>query len=111
MVIGDITIRYNRTLYADFSVPYTESGVAMIVPVKEAATRNSLIFLRPLTVDLWFACFAFFVYTGIVILILEPKIRKSLGGSISGHLGTVVYLSFFAYRKYISSLKKLYECT
>jgi glutamate receptor, ionotropic, plant len=105
VIIGDITIRYNRTLYADFSVPYTESGVAMIVPVKEAASRNSLIFLRPLTVDLWFACFAFFVYTGIVILILEPKIRRSLGSSISGHLGTIVHLSLFAYRKYIYLMK------
>ncbi|KAJ3704819.1 hypothetical protein LUZ61_008524 [Rhynchospora tenuis] len=32
LVIGDITIRYNRTRYADFTIPYTESGIAMIVP-------------------------------------------------------------------------------
>nr|AGT16341.1 glutamate receptor [Saccharum hybrid cultivar R570] len=35
IAIGDITIRYNRTMYVDFTIPYTESGVAMIVPVKE----------------------------------------------------------------------------
>lgn len=101
MIIGDITIRYNRTHYADFSVPYTESGVAMIVPVKEAVNKNTFIFLKPLTADLWVACFVFFIYTGIVILILEQKIRDSNEG-LSEHLGTIVHLSFFAYRKCFS---------
>ncbi|KAJ1700439.1 hypothetical protein LUZ63_000218 [Rhynchospora breviuscula] len=39
LVIGDITIRYNRTRYADFTIPYTESGIAMIVPVEKACTN------------------------------------------------------------------------
>ncbi|KAJ3704812.1 hypothetical protein LUZ61_008517 [Rhynchospora tenuis] len=48
VAIGDITIRYNRTLYVDFSMPYTDSGVAMIVPVKQAEHKNALIFFKPL---------------------------------------------------------------
>ncbi|KAJ3704817.1 hypothetical protein LUZ61_008522 [Rhynchospora tenuis] len=104
VAIGDITMTYNRTLYVDFSVPYTESGVAMIVPVKEAVNRNTLIFLRPLTVQLWLASLAFFIYTGIVILILEPKLRSSLGGSITGHFGTIVHLSVFAYQEKLESI-------
>ena len=99
MVIGDITIRYNRTRYVDFSVSYTESGVGMIVPVKEAVNRNTLIFLKPLTADLWLVSIVFIIYTGIAILILEPKMRASLRGSLSMHLHTIVHLSLFAYRK------------
>ncbi|KAJ3704818.1 hypothetical protein LUZ61_008523 [Rhynchospora tenuis] len=99
VAIGDITIRYNRTRYADFSIPYTESGVAMIVPVKEAANKNTFIFIKPLTTDLWLGSIVFFIYTGIVILILEPNMRASLKGSLPGHLGTIVHLSVFAYQE------------
>ncbi|KAJ4745076.1 glutamate receptor 2.2 [Rhynchospora pubera] len=98
LVIGDITIRYNRTRYADFTIPYTESGIAMIVPVDKAVNKNTFIFLMPLTTDLWLGSIVLFIYTGITILILEPKIRTSLKGSLSGHLGTIMYLSVFGYR-------------
>ena len=99
MVIGGITIRYNRTRYADFSVSYTETGVGMIVPVKETVNRNTLIFLKPLIADLWLVSIVFVIYTGIAILILEPKMRASLSGSLSMNLHTIVHLSLFAYRK------------
>ncbi|KAG8050145.1 hypothetical protein GUJ93_ZPchr0009g1555 [Zizania palustris] len=49
IAVGDITVRYNRTLYVDFTIPYTESGVAMIVPVKENKNKNMWIFLKPLS--------------------------------------------------------------
>ena len=99
MVIGDIIIRYNRTRYVDFSISYTESGIGMIVPVKEAVNRNTLIFLKPLTADLWLVSIVFIIYTGIAILILEPKMRASLRSPLSMHLHTIVHLSLFAYRK------------
>ncbi|XP_078150526.1 glutamate receptor 2.7-like isoform X1 [Carex rostrata] len=104
VVIGDITIRYNRTRYVDFSVPYTESGIGMIVPVKEAVNRNTLIFLKPLTADLWLVSIVFVIYTGIAILILEPKMRAPLRGSLSMHLHTIVHLSFFAYKEKLESI-------
>ncbi|OEL14159.1 Glutamate receptor 2.7 [Dichanthelium oligosanthes] len=53
IVIGDITITYNRTFYVDFTVPYTESGIAMVVPVKETVNKNTWIFLKPLTPGMW----------------------------------------------------------
>ncbi|XP_078150479.1 glutamate receptor 2.8-like isoform X2 [Carex rostrata] len=108
IVIGDITIRYNRTRYADFSVPYTDSGIAMIVPVRDAVKKSTFIFLKPLTANLWLGCFAFFIYTGFTILILEPNIRSSLKGSLSGYLGTIVHLSLFGYQEKLkSSLSKI----
>ncbi|URE08206.1 hypothetical protein MUK42_04415 [Musa troglodytarum] len=30
-VVGDVTIRANRSLYVDFTLPFTESGVSMVV--------------------------------------------------------------------------------
>ena len=95
--IGDITIRYNRTSYADFTLPYTESGVAMIVPVKDDTNKNAWVFLKPLTTDLWFGSIAFFIYTGIVIWLLERRINNAeLTGSFFRQLGIAIYFSFFA---------------
>ncbi|RLM86525.1 hypothetical protein C2845_PM04G12580 [Panicum miliaceum] len=71
IAIGDITIRYNRTLYVDFTIPYTESGVAMIVPVKEKVNNNMWIFSKPLSKGMWFGSIMFFIYTGIVVWLLE----------------------------------------
>ncbi|XP_078148814.1 glutamate receptor 2.7-like [Carex rostrata] len=104
IVIGDITIRHNRTLYADFSMPYTDSGVAMIVPVKQAENKNTFIFLQPLSLDLWLGSLAYLIYTGITILILEPNIRAPLKRSISRHVGTIVQLSLFAYQEKLESI-------
>ena len=70
IAIGDITIRYNRTLYVDFTVPYTESGVAMIVPVKEKV-NNMWIFSKPLSKGMWFGSIMFTMYTTIVVWMLE----------------------------------------
>uniref|UniRef100_A0A0A9ETK1 Uncharacterized protein n=1 Tax=Arundo donax TaxID=35708 RepID=A0A0A9ETK1_ARUDO len=95
--IGDITIRRNRTSYVDFTFPYTESGIAMIVPVTEDSNKNTWIFLKPLTTGLWFGSFAFFIYTGIVIWLLERRINNNeLGGPFFRQLGIVIYLPFFA---------------
>ncbi|XP_078150470.1 glutamate receptor 2.7-like [Carex rostrata] len=104
IVIGDITIRHNRTRYADFSMPYTDSGVAMIVPIKQAENKNKFIFLQPLSCGLWLGSFAYLIYTGITILILEPKIRAPLKRSISKHIGTIVQLSLFAYQEKLESI-------
>ncbi|KAJ4745075.1 glutamate receptor 2.2 [Rhynchospora pubera] len=97
VAIGDITIRYNRTLYVDFSMPYTDSGVAMIVPVKKVEHKNASIFFKPFSFYLWLACIGFVIFTGIIIWILEPKIRKS------NHLGVILQLSLFAYQSSTNS--------
>ncbi|XP_062193183.1 glutamate receptor 2.8-like [Phragmites australis] len=103
--IGDITIRYNRTSYADFTLPYTESGVAMIVPVKNDKNKNTWVFLKPLTTDLWFGSIAFFIYTGIVIWLLERRINNAeLTGSFFRQLGIAIYFSFFADRERVDSI-------
>ncbi|KAG6740229.1 hypothetical protein POTOM_055669 [Populus tomentosa] len=52
-VVGDTTIIFNRSQYVDFTLPYTESGVSMVVPIVDNNSKNAWVFLRPLTWDLW----------------------------------------------------------
>jgi ionotropic glutamate receptor len=70
IAIGDVTITYNRTLYVDFTVPYTESGVAMVVPLNKM-NKDKWIFLKPLSKGMWFGSIILFVYTGVAVWLIE----------------------------------------
>ncbi|KAF6142545.1 hypothetical protein GIB67_039509 [Kingdonia uniflora] len=80
IVVGDITIIANCSLYADFSLPFTESGVLMVVPVKGDERKNAWIFLKPLTLELWFATSAFVIFIGFVVWILEHRVNDEFRG-------------------------------
>lgn len=89
-VIGDMTIVANRTKYVDFALPYTESGVSMVVKIKKEETKNIWIFLKPLRWDLWLSICLAFIFTGIVMWFLDHHAneeefrspRKQLPGTI-----------------------------
>ena len=66
-VVGDTTIRENRSKYVDFTLPYTESGIVMVVPIKEKKNKSAWVFLEPLTWDLWVTRSCFFVFIGFVV--------------------------------------------
>ncbi|PNS92069.1 hypothetical protein POPTR_018G013200v4 [Populus trichocarpa] len=93
-VVGDTTIVFNRSLYVDFTLPYTESGVSMIVPIIENNNKNAWVFLRPLTWDLWVTSFCFFIFIGFVVWVLEHRINEDFRGPPSHHIGTSFWFSF-----------------
>lgn len=93
-VVGDITIRANRANFADFTLPYTESGLSMIVPVKGDGKKSAWIFLKPLKTELWITIGAFFLYTGIVVWVLEHRVNKEFRGPPSKQVGMILWFSF-----------------
>ncbi|WCJ30467.1 glutamate receptor 2.2 [Euphorbia peplus] len=106
-VVGDTTIIFNRSLYVDFTLPYTESGVSMVVPTEDKRNKNAWVFLKPLTWDLWVASFCFFLFIGFVVWILEHRINEEFRGPRSHQLGTSLFFSFstmvFAQRERVVS--------
>ncbi|KAL3818425.1 hypothetical protein ACJIZ3_004330 [Penstemon smallii] len=70
-VVGDVTIVANRSLYVDFTLPYTESGVSIVVPIKNVKSKNSWVFIKPFTWELWLTIFCSFLFFGFLIWILE----------------------------------------
>ncbi|KAJ9167613.1 hypothetical protein P3X46_019230 [Hevea brasiliensis] len=106
-VVGDTTIIANRSLYADFTLPYTESGVSMIVPIKDNNSKNAWVFLKPLTWDLWVTSFCFFVFIGFVVWVLEHRVNEDFRGPPSHQVGTSFWFSFstmvFAHRETVVS--------
>jgi ionotropic glutamate receptor len=97
IAVADITVRYNRTLYVDFTIPYTESGVGMIVPFKEDTKKNMWIFLKPLSTGMWFGSIIFFMYTGVVVWLLEYlNGNEHIHGPFSlRQLGITMFFSIF----------------
>ncbi|XP_062157786.1 glutamate receptor 2.7-like [Alnus glutinosa] len=106
-VVGDITIIANRSKFVDFTLPYTESGVSMVVPVKDNRSKNAWVFLKPLTWDLWMTSGCFFIFIGFVVWVLEHRINDDFRGPPLHQIGTSLWYTFstmvFAHRETVLS--------
>ncbi|KAA8550529.1 hypothetical protein F0562_002213 [Nyssa sinensis] len=104
-VVGDITITSNRSLYVDFTLPYTEMGVGTVAPVVE--NKNMWIFLKPLDSGLWITSASFFIITGFVVWAIEHPINEEFQGSPAQQIGTALWFGFstlvYAHREKLSS--------
>ncbi|KAL3509704.1 hypothetical protein ACH5RR_029105 [Cinchona calisaya] len=109
--VGDITITTNRTRIVDFTQPYMESGLVVVVPVKEAKS-NPWAFLKPFTWQMWCVTAAFFLFVGAVVWILEHRMNHEFRGPPRQQLMTIFWFSFstmfFAHRENtVSTLGRL----
>ncbi|CAN8320946.1 unnamed protein product [Cochlearia groenlandica] len=93
-VVGDTTILANRSSYVDFTLPYTTSGVGMVVPVKDNVARNSMIFFRPLTFGLWVTTLCSFFVVGFLVWILEHRVNTDFTGPLWYQISTVLWFAF-----------------
>lgn len=93
--VGDITIIANRTRYVDFTMPYTESGVSMLVLAKKDEDEPTMwIFLKPLTSDLWIAMVVFMLVTGLVVWTIEKPINDEFNVSKWKQFSASFYFAF-----------------
>jgi ionotropic glutamate receptor len=103
-MVGDTTIIANRSNFVDFALPYTESGVSMVVPIQDNRPKNAWVFLKPLTWDLWMTSGCFFVFIGFVVWVLEHRINDDFRGPCLHQIGTCLWYAFstmvFSHRKF-----------
>ncbi|XP_060217843.1 glutamate receptor 2.8-like [Lycium barbarum] len=93
-VVGDVTILANRSEYVDFTLPFTESGISAVVPVKHDDRKNTWIFLKPLKSELWITTGALFVFIGFVVWVLEHRVNKEFRGPKHKQVGIIFWFSF-----------------
>lgn len=93
-VVGDTSIVAYRTSYVDFTLPYSESGVSMVVKIKDDNKKNMWIFLKPLSWELWLTTGGAFVVTGFVVWILEHRTNSEFRGPPNQQIGTIFWFSF-----------------
>ncbi|GLU17157.1 hypothetical protein SLE2022_335510 [Rubroshorea leprosula] len=106
-VVGDISIVANRSLFVEFTLPFMESGVVIVVPMRNDVNKNAWVFLKPLSQDLWITSICFFAFMAFVIWILEHRINEDFRGPPLHHVGTSFWFSFstmvFAHRERVLS--------
>ncbi|CAN6214745.1 unnamed protein product [Urochloa humidicola] len=91
---GDVTITINRIGKVDFTMPYTQSGVSMLVLSKSDLEPIQWTFLAPLTKELWFATVAFFCFTDFVVWVIERPKNPEYQGSSLRQFSTASYFAF-----------------
>lgn len=113
-VVGDTTISANRSKYVEFSLPYTPSGVGLVVPVKDNVKRSSTIFLMPLTWGLCLLTLSSFFIIAIVVWVLEHRVNPEFDGPGKYQISTVLWFSFsiMVFAPSMSSyIACLHQCT
>ncbi|KAM0067032.1 putative solute-binding protein family 3/ domain of MltF [Helianthus debilis subsp. tardiflorus] len=104
--IGDITITANRSLYVDFTLPYTDLGLATLSRNADA-TSSLWIFMKPLSSDLSIVSACFFILLGFVIWILEHQINDEFQGPMVQQIGAAMWFAFstlvYAHRQKLKS--------
>lgn len=94
VLVGDTSISSARYHYVEFSQPYTESGLVMVVPLRLKGTSRDWIFLKPFTAPMWGIILAIGLYNGLVVWIIERKYNSEFSGSFWNQLSTLIWISF-----------------
>ncbi|KAK1375400.1 Glutamate receptor [Heracleum sosnowskyi] len=90
-LVGDITILEKRSDLVDFTQPFDESGLTVLVTVKD---DKSWIFLRPFTKEMWALSFALLIYTVLVVWLLERQTNPEFQGPWHDQLCLAVWFTF-----------------
>lgn len=100
--MGDVTILADRFNYVEFTQPYTESGLSMVVPIESG--ESAWMFMKPFTWEMWVATAAILVYTMLVVWFLEHPTNPEFSGSLKKQIGTTLWFTFsslfFAHSKF-----------
>ncbi|XP_059066189.1 glutamate receptor 3.5-like [Cryptomeria japonica] len=105
-VVGDSTILWDRSLYVDFTQPYTQTGLVMMIPLKKAGGRT-WTFLHPFTTGLWVIAGAFVVFTAFLVWLMEHQDNHEFQGGVIQQVVTSLTLAasafLFAHREEVRS--------
>ncbi|KAK3039920.1 hypothetical protein RJ639_027755 [Escallonia herrerae] len=106
-VVGDVTILANRSLYVEFTQPFAESGLSMLVPVKSEA-HKAWMFFKPLSLEMWVVTCALLSCTMLAVWFFEHQTKNpEFEGPWKDQLATSMWFIFsslfYAHREKIQS--------
>ncbi|KAJ6402149.1 hypothetical protein OIU84_014270 [Salix udensis] len=91
-IVGDITILASRSDKVEFTQPYAESGLSMIVLAK--SEESTWMFMKPFTQTMWLATGAILIYTMFIVWFLEHHTNPEFKGSWKNQMGTALWFTF-----------------
>lgn len=92
--IGDIAITTKRLDHAEFTHPYSEAGLVMIVPTRKDTRNKALLFTKPFTVTMWILIAVVTAYNGFVVWFIERNHCPEHEGSMFDQAGAMLCSSF-----------------
>ncbi|KAL5712854.1 hypothetical protein ACHQM5_014979 [Ranunculus cassubicifolius] len=93
-VVGDIAILSSRSQYAEFSLPWADSGLQMVVLRKSLTVNTAWLFKKPYTNGMWGLTAGITVYNGLVVWLMERTNHQELNGSSWNNFGALIWLAF-----------------
>jgi ABC-type amino acid transport substrate-binding protein len=73
-VVADITITKDRWEKAEFTQPYVQSSLRMLVPLRSGTAKVGFwIFLAPFSTRLWVVIVSLYVSTALCLFYMELK--------------------------------------
>ncbi|KAA8515172.1 hypothetical protein F0562_018351 [Nyssa sinensis] len=103
-IVGDVTILADRWSHVEFTEPFIESGLSMVLTVKPEALK-AWMFLMPFTLEMWGATGAILMYTMFIVWFLEHRSNPEFSGKWKDRLGNALWFTFsslfFAHSKTI----------
>ncbi|KAG4960756.1 hypothetical protein JHK87_037389 [Glycine soja] len=89
----DVTIISYRYQYAEFTQPYTDPGVVMVVPLKSKLAHRTWLFMKPYTKTMWALILAMIIYNGFILWMLERRHNPEIRGSMLNQTGSMAWLA------------------
>ncbi|WOG91775.1 hypothetical protein DCAR_0311026 [Daucus carota subsp. sativus] len=94
-VVGDTNIVANRCAYAEFSQPYSDSGLQLLVYSKsKTSAARAWLFMKPFTTCTWISTALVNLYSGFVVWFIERQTNRDFEGSWFKQCGTIIWLAF-----------------
>ena len=97
--VGDTSIMAYRYHLVDFSQPYVDSGIDMVVTEQSAKSKETWIFLKAFTKGMWLMMAALHIFVGFVIWLIERQVNEELKG-FGSMLWFLVSVIFYAHSKF-----------
>ncbi|KAK0599691.1 hypothetical protein LWI29_007704 [Acer saccharum] len=92
--VGDISIVSSRLEYVEFTHPYTQPGLVMVVPARRSRGNKAWLFMKPFTNSMWIITGVTTIYNGFVVWLIERNHSSELRGSPLNQIGTLIWISF-----------------
>ncbi|XLS62494.1 hypothetical protein HN51_016722 [Arachis hypogaea] len=96
--VGDISILAYRYHLVEFSQPYIDSGLNMVVVEKPNKSKQTWMFMDAFTKEMWLMMAAMHVLVGFVIWLIEREENEELQG-LGAMLWFLVTVIFLAHRE------------
>ncbi|PIA30585.1 hypothetical protein AQUCO_05500118v1, partial [Aquilegia coerulea] len=93
-VVGDTSIVARRCDFGEFSHPWTDSGLQMVVHKRSVTQNRPWLFLKPFTTAMWGLTALVNIYNGFAIWLMERTHHPEFNGSAWNKVGTLIWLAF-----------------